>query len=96
VHFTNRKNAPLDFPHDRGRYLWNDGLPSAADLAFRGRTRSGADCRVHEGRGRDQLRQQSFPELTLRVFPSDHTLQDDELTTLVGWWLNRQVLRETK
>ena len=36
----------------------------------------------------DQLRQQSFPELTLRLFPSDHTLQDDELTTLVGWWLN--------
>jgi poly(3-hydroxybutyrate) depolymerase len=37
----------------------------------------------------DQLRQQSFPELTLRIFPADHTLQDDELTTLVGWWLNR-------
>jgi len=21
VHFTHRKNAPFDFPHDQGRYL---------------------------------------------------------------------------
>jgi poly(3-hydroxybutyrate) depolymerase len=33
------------------------------------------------------LGQQGFPKVELRVFPADHTLQDDELTGLVAWWL---------
>jgi poly(3-hydroxybutyrate) depolymerase len=35
----------------------------------------------------DHLGQQGFPKVELRVFRADHTLQDDELTELVAWWL---------
>lgn len=35
----------------------------------------------------EDLRQQGFPKVELRVFQADHTLQDEELTGLVAWWL---------
>ena len=35
----------------------------------------------------EHLGQQGFPKVELRVFRVDHTLQDEELTGLVAWWL---------
>ena len=37
----------------------------------------------------DHLRRQGFLEVEARVFRVDHTLQDEELTALVAWWLGR-------
>jgi predicted esterase len=41
----------------------------------------------------DHLEQQGFPKVELRVFRADHTLQDDELTGLVAWWLSHRADR---
>lgn len=38
----------------------------------------------------EQLRQQGFPKVEMRVFRADHTLQDEELAGLTVWWLGRQ------
>src|SRR5215831_17069814 len=35
----------------------------------------------------EHLNQQGFPKVALRVFRADHTLQDEELTGLIAWWL---------
>jgi hypothetical protein len=34
-----------------------------------------------------QLKIERFSEAELRVFRTDHSLQDEELTALVAWWL---------
>ena len=42
----------------------------------------------------EQLGQQGFRNIALRVFRGDHTLQDEELTGLIAWWLGHE--RETR
>ena len=37
----------------------------------------------------EQLERQGFAHATLRLFPADHTLQNEELNDLVAWWLGR-------
>ena len=44
----------------------------------------------------EHLGQQGFPKVELRVFRADHTLQDEELSGLVAWWLGRRAERETR
>jgi poly(3-hydroxybutyrate) depolymerase len=44
----------------------------------------------------EHLGQQGFPNVALRVFRADHTLQDEELVALVAWWLGRPAERETR
>jgi poly(3-hydroxybutyrate) depolymerase len=41
----------------------------------------------------DYLKQKGFLEVEPRVFRVDHTLQDEELTALVVWWLGQPVGR---
>jgi poly(3-hydroxybutyrate) depolymerase len=44
----------------------------------------------------EHLGQEGFPKVELRVFPADHTLQDEELAALVAWWLGRPAERRTR
>jgi poly(3-hydroxybutyrate) depolymerase len=44
----------------------------------------------------EHLRQEGFPGVELRVFRVDHTLQEEELTALVAWWLGRPAGRGTR
>jgi hypothetical protein len=44
----------------------------------------------------EHLGQQGFPKVELRVFRADHTLQDEELSGLVAWWLGSHAERETR
>jgi poly(3-hydroxybutyrate) depolymerase len=44
----------------------------------------------------EHLDQQGFPKVALRVFRADHTLQDEELTGLIAWWLGRGAELKTR
>ena len=44
----------------------------------------------------EHLNQQGFPKVALRVFRADHTLQDEELTGLIAWWLGRGAELKTR
>lgn len=38
----------------------------------------------------NELKGLRFPEIETRMFASDHTLSDEELSALVAWWLGRE------